>query len=215
VTTSSAVAVDEEKKKEDDAKKMRDAADKSKKAKPQDKSPAASAKAAHAAQSDTNQNDNDGGMNCYSILKGRIVKTMMIEFPVVEDMALLQHVFALNGRTLTSAQYQLLQQSMRQFPRIQAPIVAAILVQRFIDWPSYTAMPIATASSDDPDDDNPFIDIRSINALCCQLFMFLEERHGRQLMRAALAFISLARFGVSETELFELLSLSDDVLAEV
>jgi hypothetical protein len=60
-----------------------------------------------------------------------------------------------------------------------------------------------------------FFDCTAISALCFQLFQDIEECHGRYLVRATFAYISLARFGgVSESKLFELLSLSDDVLAE-
>lgn len=133
----------------------------------------------------------------------------------MDELTLLQHTFSFYGRTLAEAQYHVLLQAIRRFPRQQAPVVASVLVQRFIHWPSYTPMPATFASTDDDDHENAFFDCRSISALCVQLFQQVEARHGRQLVRFALAYISLARFGVSESELFELLSLSDDVLAEV
>jgi hypothetical protein len=155
------------------------------------------------------------GPDCFSILKGRVARTMMVEFPAMEDSNILLHMFALNGRCVTETQSQILLQVMRRFPRQQSPIVAAVLAQRFIEWPSYIPIPSSIASFGDDDNEHAFFDCRSLSALCCQLFRHLEERHGRHLVRSALAYVSLARFGVSETELFELLSLSDDVLAEV
>jgi hypothetical protein len=90
------------------------------------------------------------------------------------------------------------------------------LAIRLMHWPSYTALPSTFTSSDDHYDTAPaFFDCTSITALCFQLFQDIEARHGRHLVRATLAYVSLARFGVSESELFELLSLSDDVLTEV
>lgn len=133
----------------------------------------------------------------------------------MEEHNLLQHMLALHGRTLGEEQCQVLLQALRRFPRLQAPVAASILVQIVVDWPSYKPIPSTLASSGDADPENAFFDCRSVTALCCQLFQRIEERHGRHLVRAALAYITLARFGVSESELFELLSLSDDVLAEV
>ena len=153
--------------------------------------------------------------DCYALLKDRITKSMMVECPAMEELGLLQHILSLYGRTLTEAQYTVLLQVIRRFPRQQAPIVASVLVQRFITWPSHTPIPGAIASAHDDDHETAFFDCRSIGALCVQLFQHVEARHGRQLVRFALAYISLARFGVTESELFELLSLSDDVLSEV
>jgi len=212
VTTSSAVAVDDDKKKEEEEKRA--AGDKGKKAKSGDKTQGVPAKAERYAHSASNASDDAGFIDCFTILKGRITKTMMVDLCVADDTQLLQHAFAVAGRTLTAAQYQLLLQALRRFPRPHAPIVSSILARRFVDWPSYTPMPIAAAEADD-DDDDAFIDCASVTRLCCQMLGRLEERHGSHLFRAVLAYISLARFGVSETELFELLSLADDVLAEV
>jgi hypothetical protein len=165
--------------------------------------------ASHASDTDNTSID------CFTILKGRITRTMMVEFPVIEEHNLLQHMLALHGRTLGEEQCQVLLQALRRFPRLQAPIVASILVQNVVDWPSYKPIPSTFASSDDADPENAFFDCRSVSALCCQFFQRMEERHGRHLVRTTLAYITLTRFGVSESELFELLSLSDDVLAEV
>jgi hypothetical protein len=60
-----------------------------------------------------------------------------------------------------------------------------------------------------------FIDTTSVRALIIQEFKALEAKHGPELVRATLSFITLAKDGVSETELSELLSLDDDVLASV
>jgi hypothetical protein len=158
----------------------------------------------------------DVGVGCFAILKERMGRSMIAECPLFDDLNLLQHLFALHGRTLTDAQYAVLLQAVRRFPRQQIPIVASILAIRLMHWPSYTALPSTFTSSDDQDNTAPaFFDCTSITALCFQLFQDIEARHGRHLVRATLAYVSLARFGVSESELFELLSLSDDVLTEV
>jgi hypothetical protein len=54
-----------------------------------------------------------------------------------------------------------------------------------------------------------------VRALIIQEFKSLEVKHGTELVRAALSFITLTKDGVSETELSEILSLDDDVLASV
>jgi hypothetical protein len=131
--------------------------------------------------------------DCYALLKDRITKSMMVECPAMEELGLLQHILALYGRTLTEAQYTVLLQVIRRFPRQQAPIIASVLVQRFIDWPSHIPMPGSVASAHDDDHENAFFDCRSIGALCVQLFQHIEARHGRQLVRFALSYISLAR----------------------
>jgi hypothetical protein len=140
---------------------------------------------------------------------------MMVEFPVIEEHNLLRHTLAMYGRTLGDEQYQVVLQAMRRFQRLQAPVVASILAQKVVDWPSDKPMPSTFASAGDVHPENAFFDCRSVSALCCQLFQTLEERHGRCLVCFTLSYITLSRFGVSESELFELLSLSDDVLAEV
>jgi hypothetical protein len=54
----------------------------------------------------------------------------------------------------------------------------------------------------------------TVSGLIYQLFDRLESDHGMYLTSAALAYMTLARHGVSVTELQELLSLEDDVLAD-
>jgi hypothetical protein len=170
----------------------------------------------HAAVGSESAGSPDGGSSdCFTILKGRVAKAMMVEFPALDDASLLLHLFKITGRAVTESQSQVLLQVIRQFPVHHAPIAASILVQRFSNWSSCTPIPCTILSPGDDDDDSAFFDCRDADAFCGQLFRCLEERHGRQLVRAALAFISLARFGVTESELFELLSLCDDVLAEV
>ncbi|KAI3369162.1 hypothetical protein L3Q82_026115 [Scortum barcoo] len=48
-----------------------------------------------------------------------------------------------------------------------------------------------------------------------QLFLKLEQKHGRELVGGALGYISLAREGLLEAELRDVMSLDDDVISEV
>ncbi len=133
----------------------------------------------------------DAGVGCFAILKERMSKSMIAECPLFDDVILLQHLFALHGRSLADAQYAVLLQAIRRFPRQQVPIVASILVLRLKRWPSYTPLPSTFVASDDHDDIAPaFFDCTSIISLCCQLFQDIEERHGRHLVRATFAYPS-------------------------
>ena len=60
----------------------------------------------------------------------------------------------------------------------------------------------------------PFAIKPGVRDLIIDLFERLATDHGAKLVRAALAYITLANAGVSETELNHLLSLQDDVLAD-
>ncbi|XP_047443934.1 NACHT domain- and WD repeat-containing protein 1, partial [Mugil cephalus] len=48
-----------------------------------------------------------------------------------------------------------------------------------------------------------------------QLFLMLEEKHGKELVGGALGYIALAREGLLEAELRDVMSLDDDVMCEV
>ncbi|XP_040896943.1 NACHT domain- and WD repeat-containing protein 1 [Toxotes jaculatrix] len=48
-----------------------------------------------------------------------------------------------------------------------------------------------------------------------QLFMMLEEKHGKELVGGALRYLALAREGLLEAELRDVMSLDDDVISEV
>jgi hypothetical protein len=136
----------------------------------------------------------------------------MAEVQPVEDVrSLLLHLLQLRQRKLTDAQLCVLEAAIKLSPRTQTPLVVTILAVRFSEWPSHRALP--------PDNKNPdgslFVDTSSVRALIVQEFKALEAKHGRELVHAALSFITLAKDGVSETELSEILSLDDDVLASV
>uniref|UniRef100_A0A3B4Y3L5 NACHT and WD repeat domain containing 1 n=1 Tax=Seriola lalandi dorsalis TaxID=1841481 RepID=A0A3B4Y3L5_SERLL len=48
-----------------------------------------------------------------------------------------------------------------------------------------------------------------------QLFLMLEEKHGKELVGGALGYLTLAREGLLEAELRDVMSLDDDVISEV
>ncbi|XP_060934041.1 NACHT domain- and WD repeat-containing protein 1 [Limanda limanda] len=55
----------------------------------------------------------------------------------------------------------------------------------------------------------------STQEMMSQLFLMLEETHGKELVGGALGYLALAREGLLEAELRDLLSLDDDVISEV
>jgi hypothetical protein len=153
---------------------------------------------------------------CLSILQKRFKESpsdsAMVEVQPVQDVrSLLLHLLELRHHKLTDTQLRVLDAAIKLSPKTQTPLVVTILAVRFSEWPSHRDLP--------PDNKNPdgslFVDTTSVRALVVQEFKALEAKHGRELVRATLSFITLAKDGVSETELSELLSLDDDVLASV
>jgi WD40 repeat protein len=153
---------------------------------------------------------------CLSILQKRFNSSppdfVMAEvLPVHDVRSLLLHLLKVHQHKLSDDQLRVLEVAVKFSPKMQTPLVLAILAVRFSEWPSYRDLP--------PDNKNPdgslFIDTSSVRALIGQEFKTLEEKHGIELVRAVLSFITLAKDGVSETELSEMLSLDDDVLASV
>ena len=153
---------------------------------------------------------------CLSILQKRFKDSpsdsAMVEVQPVDDVrSLLLHLLKFYRHKLTDSQLQVLVAAIKLSPKTQTPLVVTILAVRFSEWPSHRDLP--------PDNKNPdgslFVDTTSVRALVIQVFKALEAKHGPELVRATLAFITLAKDGVSETELSEILSLDDDVLASV
>ncbi|CAI5639334.1 unnamed protein product [Oreochromis niloticus] len=55
----------------------------------------------------------------------------------------------------------------------------------------------------------------STQEMMSHLFLMLEEKHGKELVGGALGYIALAREGLLEAELRDVMSLDDDVISEV
>jgi len=153
---------------------------------------------------------------CLSILQKRYVglpsDAAFAEVQPIEDVqSLLLHFFRSRQRLLTDIQLRVLVDVIKLSPKTQTPLVVAIVSERFSEWPSHQDLP----SDNKNHDGSPFVDVSTVRALIIQTFKLLEEKHGANLVQAALSFITLAKDGVSETELSEILSLDDDVLASV
>uniref|UniRef100_A0A673WIM1 AAA+ ATPase domain-containing protein n=1 Tax=Salmo trutta TaxID=8032 RepID=A0A673WIM1_SALTR len=82
------------------------------------------------------------------------------------------------------------------------PLHLKLLLDMARRWASYTTVTDLALSS-------------SAQEVMSQLLQALEERHGKQLVGAALGYIVSARGSLSEAELRDILSLDNNVLAEV
>ena len=154
--------------------------------------------------------------SCLSILQKRYSgspsDSAMAEVQPVDDVrSLLLHLLKLRHHKLSDAQLRVLEAAIKLSPRTQTPLVVTILAVRFSEWPSHRDLPPDNKNADG----SPFVDTSSVRSLIIQEFQALEVKHGTELVRYSLSFITLAKDGISETELFELLSLIDDVLASV
>ena len=153
---------------------------------------------------------------CLSILQKRYSGSpsdcAMAQVQPVDDVrSLLLHLLKLGQHKLSDAQLHVLEAAIKLSPRTQTPLVVTILAVRFGEWPSHQDLPPDNKNADG----SLFIDTSSVRALIIQVFKAQEAKHGPELVRAALSFITLAKDGISETELSEILSLDDDVLASV
>jgi WD40 repeat protein len=142
---------------------------------------------------------------CLSALQSRhLPPSCVLEVQPVEDVSLLfSHILKFHKQTFTPNQLAVIDAAVKKSPRTQTPLVVTILANRLSDWPSHADLDVDS------------IDTSSVRALIIQEFKVLELKHGAAIVRSSLAFITLARDGLSETELLEILSLDDDVLASV
>ncbi|XP_008285789.1 NACHT and WD repeat domain-containing protein 1 [Stegastes partitus] len=102
-------------------------------------------------------------------------------------------------RTLTSEQSDAL---LRSFEATGCPLHLKLMLSAAKSWTSFT----------------PLTELRlgaSTQEMMSQLFLMLEEKHGKELVGGALGYIALARDGLLEGELRDVMSLDDNVLSEV
>ena len=143
---------------------------------------------------------------CLSILQKKVGgNSHCVEVETIsEPDTLLMHLLHRQGRTLTDGQLQHVLQVFAKRTDADAastPLWLASVAQTVSLWASYEDVPFPIKSA--------------VRDLINDLFARLETTHGAPLVRAALAYITLAKNGVSETELQHLLSLEDCVLANV
>uniref|UniRef100_A0A3B1K070 NACHT and WD repeat domain containing 1 n=1 Tax=Astyanax mexicanus TaxID=7994 RepID=A0A3B1K070_ASTMX len=103
------------------------------------------------------------------------------------------------GRRLTSEQVDAVLQS---FQKTGSPLHLKLLLDMAKQWTSYTTLSDIRLGS-------------SVQEVISLFLDSLEGKHGKLFVRHALGYITLSRFGLSEAELQDILSLDNDVLAEV
>ncbi|KAG5850899.1 hypothetical protein ANANG_G00087280 [Anguilla anguilla] len=103
------------------------------------------------------------------------------------------------GRRLTSDQRDVV---LRGFQHCGHPLLLKLTLDTARRWASYTPVSELQLGS-------------TTQEAVSLLFQHLEKKHGRQLISAALGYIVSSRDGLSEAELRDVLSLDDEVLADV
>ncbi|XP_066504213.1 NACHT domain- and WD repeat-containing protein 1 [Hoplias malabaricus] len=103
------------------------------------------------------------------------------------------------GRKLTSEQGDAI---LHCFSKSGSPLHLKLMLDVVKHWSYYTNMSDVRLG-------------RSALEVMSLFLQALEVKHGKQLVRHALGYITLSRYGLSEAELRDVLSLDNDVLAEV
>ncbi|KAJ1482692.1 hypothetical protein T484DRAFT_1803187 [Baffinella frigidus] len=124
---------------------------------------------------------------------------------ISEHIWVLTRLLKLQGRALTPEQDAAVDKAFRERGEDDGagtPLWLTIVAQIVGQWTSYEGVKFGISPS--------------VQGLIVELFERLEATHGTHLVRAVLAYLTLCmRSGVSETELVHLLSLDDDVLADI
>ena len=143
---------------------------------------------------------------CLSILQSRLGDSggkQVLEIGAIKKPEkMLSHLLRLRGRALTEVQRQ---HVMEAFERCEStagtPLWLTIVAQAVSSWASF---------------DGVRFDIKpSVRGLIADFFDRLVDSHGSRTCRALLAYITLSRDGMSESELNHLLALHDDALASI
>ncbi len=120
--------------------------------------------------------------------------------PLKDPDELLAHLLAQHRRRLTPAQSTHVAAAAARGGEARTPLFLTLVANQAAEWRSYTDPPPLPTT---------------LRGAIGGLFARLEAANGARIVRATAAHITLARQGVSEAELQELLSLDDAVLADV
>ncbi|XP_055363953.1 NACHT domain- and WD repeat-containing protein 1 isoform X1 [Betta splendens] len=102
-------------------------------------------------------------------------------------------------RTLTPEQSEAVLQS---FQSTGCPLHLMLMLSVARYWTSFTSLSELHLGA-------------STKEMMSQLFLMLEEKHGKELVGGALSYVALARDGLLEAELRDVMSLDNDVIGEV
>jgi WD40 repeat protein len=149
---------------------------------------------------------------CLSILRSRIPdEQRFAEVAALKDSAsLIQHLMKLKHRQVNEKQLAALVQAMAQAQgTAQTPLMATLMADKARNWRSTSSTPASLPGS-----------VRDIILVffgdLVSQFEALEQtkQAGARLVKHSLSYITLVKKGISDTELQEILSLDDDVLAD-
>jgi WD40 repeat protein len=138
---------------------------------------------------------------CLSYLRKRICSKShfaMVE-PLTDGSQLLQYLLKLQKRCLTQQQINSVMQVANQSDQTQTPLFLTILANETSSWQSFSRIPHISPS---------------VKLLILGFFNSLANSHGHRLVNQTICLLTLAKDGLSETELQELLSLDDETLLE-
>uniref|UniRef100_A0A667Y128 NACHT and WD repeat domain containing 1 n=1 Tax=Myripristis murdjan TaxID=586833 RepID=A0A667Y128_9TELE len=116
-----------------------------------------------------------------------------------EGKQILDSSLRASQRTLTPEQSNAV---LRSFQQTGSPLHLKLILAAAKRWTSFTPLTELCLGTDPQE-------------MMSLLFLSLEEKHGKKLVGAALGYIALAREGLLEAELRDVLSLDDDVIGEV
>jgi WD40 repeat protein len=147
---------------------------------------------------------------CLSILESRIPdRQRFAEVAALKDSAsLVKHLMKLKHRQVNDKQLAALVQAMAQAQgTAQTPLMATLMADKARHWRSSTPASLPRSVRE--------IILEFFGELVSQ-FEVLEQtkQAGARLVKHALSYITLVKKGISDTELQEILSLDDDVLAD-
>uniref|UniRef100_A0A8P4KHN5 NACHT domain-containing protein n=2 Tax=Dicentrarchus labrax TaxID=13489 RepID=A0A8P4KHN5_DICLA len=116
-----------------------------------------------------------------------------------EGKQVMESYLRASQRTLTNEQSTAVLQS---FESTGCPLHLKLILSVARRWTSFTLLTDVHLGT-------------STQEMMSQLFLMLEEKHGKELVGGALGYIALAREGLLEAELRDVMSLDDDVISEV
>ncbi|XP_040039870.2 NACHT domain- and WD repeat-containing protein 1 [Gasterosteus aculeatus] len=116
-----------------------------------------------------------------------------------EGKQMMESYLLASQRTLTPAQSDGV---LQVFEQTGSPLHLTLILSAAKRWTSFTLL---TATHLGP----------NTQEMMSRLFLMLEEKHGKELVGGALGYITLARGGLLEAELRDLMSLDDDIVCEV
>ncbi|XP_059197113.1 NACHT domain- and WD repeat-containing protein 1 [Centropristis striata] len=112
---------------------------------------------------------------------------------------LMESFLRASQRSLTPEQVEA---ALQSFDASGCPLHLKLILSAAKRWTSFTSLAETRLGA-------------NAQEVMSQLFLKLEEKHGKELVGGALGYIALAREGLLEAELRDVMSLDDDIISEV